>query len=77
MIKTSPTNGKKSFVNLIERLSMKKLTGQFFITSPRPLFRLFSVFFKQTINFLQQISVKNLTSVQYTEPGFKPTTSQT
>ena len=25
---------------------------------PRPLFRLFSVFFKQTIKFLQQINVK-------------------
>ena len=40
----------------------------------RPLFRLFSVFFKQTIQFLQQINVKNVMSIQYPVPGFEPTT---
>ena len=40
----------------------------------RPLFRLFSVFFKQTIQFLQQMNVKNVMSIQYLAPGFKPTT---
>ena len=29
---------------------------------PRPLFRLFSVFFKQTLQFLQQINVKKCPS---------------
>ena len=38
---------------------------------PRPLFRLFWVFFKQTLlQFLQQINVKNIMSIQYTAPGF-------
>ena len=41
---------------------------------PRPLFRLFSVFFKQTIQFLQQMNVKNVMSIQYPAPGFEPTT---
>ena len=40
---------------------------------PRPLFRLFSVFFKQTIQFLQQINVKNVKSIKYLATGFKPT----
>ena len=40
----------------------------------RPLFRLFSVFFKQTIQFLQQINVKNVMSIQYPAPGFEPMT---
>ena len=44
---------------------------------PRPLFRLFSVFFKQTIQFLQQINVKNVMSIQYPAPGFEPTTFET
>ena len=44
---------------------------------PLPLFRLFSVFFKQTlIQFLQQINVKNDISIQYTAKGFEPTTSE-
>ena len=30
---------------------------------PRPLFRLFSDFYKQTIQFLQQINVKNVHTV--------------
>ena len=33
--------------------------------------------FKQTIQFLQQINVKNEVAIQYTVPGFEPTTSQT
>ena len=30
--------------------------------------------FKQTIQFLQQMNVKNVMSIQYTVPGFEPTT---
>ena len=37
---------------------------------PRPLFCLFSVFFKQTLQFLQQKKM----SIQYTAPGIEPTT---
>ena len=33
--------------------------------------------FKQTINFLQQINVNNVMSIQYKVPGFEPTTSWT
>ena len=47
---------------------------------PRPLFRLFSfifVFFKQALQFLQQINAKTNMSIQYTAPGFKPTTFNT
>ena len=44
---------------------------------PRPLFSLFSFFFKQTIQFLQQANVKNVKSIQYTAPGFEPMTSGT
>ena len=37
---------------------------------PRPLFRLSSVFSnKHQYNFLQLINVKNVNSIQYTEPG--------
>ena len=44
---------------------------------PRPLSRLFSVFFKQTLlQFLQQINMKKL-SIQYTAPGFEPVTFRT
>ena len=47
----------------------------FLMGQSRPLFRLFSVFFKQTLlQFLQQIDVKNVMSIQYTALGFKPTT---
>ena len=35
---------------------------------------LFFVFLKQTIQFLQQINVKNVMSIQYPAPGFEPTT---
>ena len=42
---------------------------------------LFFVYFRSSSNkqyiFLQQINVKNVMSIQYTELGFKPTTSQT
>ena len=43
---------------------------------PRPLFRLFSVFFKQTLlQFLQQINVKKChVHPDYMAPGFEPTT---
>ena len=30
--------------------------------------------FKQTIQYLQQINVKNVMSIQYPAPGFEPTT---
>ena len=33
--------------------------------------------FKQTIQFLQQINVKNVMSIQYPVLGFEPTTFQT
>ena len=33
--------------------------------------------FKPIIQFLQQFNVKNDMSIQYTAPGFKPTTSGT
>ena len=43
---------------------------------PRPLFRLFSVFFNQTlIQFLQQYNVKM--SINYTVLGFEPTSFRT
>ena len=47
----------------------------FLMGQSRPLFRLFSVFFKQKLlQFLQQINVKNVMSIQYTAPGSEPTT---
>ena len=33
--------------------------------------------FKLTIQFLQQINIKNVKSIQYTAPGFEPMTSGT
>ena len=39
---------------------------------PRPLFRLFPSY--QTLQFLQQINVKNVMSIQYMVLGFEPTT---
>ena len=44
------------------------------IGQTRPLFCLFLVFLKQTIQFLQQINVKNVMSIQYPAPGFEPMT---
>ena len=41
-----------------------------------PFSFIFSLF-KQTIQFLLQINVKNVMSIQYTAPGFEPTTSRT
>ena len=39
---------------------------------PQTLFRLFFGLFKQTIQFLHQINVKNVQmSIQYTVPGFE------
>ena len=35
------------------------------------------VFFKQALQFLQQINAKTNMSIQYTAPGFKPTTFNT
>ena len=39
------------------------------------LFLLILGLFKQTIQFQQQINVKNVMYIQYTVPGFEPTTS--
>ena len=41
---------------------------------PRPLFLFIFGLFKQTIQFLQQMNVKNVMSIQYLAPGFEPTT---
>ena len=38
------------------------------------LFSFIFSLFKQTIQFLQQINVKNVMSIQYTVPGFEPAT---
>ena len=43
----------------------------------RPIFRLFLVFFKQTIQFLQQINVKHVMSFQFPVLGIEPTTLRT
>ena len=40
----------------------------------RPLLCLFSSFSNKKLQFLQQIYVKNLLTIQYTVPGFEPTT---
>ena len=40
---------------------------------PWPLFLFIFGLFKQTVQFLQHINVKNVTSIQYTAPGFEPT----
>ena len=39
-------------------------TARYKQRQPRPLFRLFSVFFKQTIQFLFQINVKNVIGLE-------------
>ena len=53
---------------------LTKAGSNFFLKKmghPRPRFRLFSVFFKQTLlQFLQQINVKKC----HFHPGFNPTT---
>ena len=41
--------------------------------TPASFLFIFSLF-KQTIQFLQQINVKNVMSIQYPAPGFEPTT---
>ena len=43
-----------------------KIRIVFLMGQPRPLFRIFSGLFKQTIQFLQPINVKNVMSIQYT-----------
>ena len=35
---------------------------------------IFGLFKQTSLQFLQQINVKNVISIQYTVPGFKPTT---
>ena len=47
----------------------------FFKWANPSLFLLFFCLFKQTIQFLQQINVKNVMSIQCTALGFKPMTS--
>ena len=44
----------------------------FFWPTPASFF-IFGLF-KQTIQFLQQMNVKNVKSIQYPAPGFEPTT---
>ena len=45
---------------------------------PRPLFRLFSVFSNKQYKFYNKSMLKNVqVSIQYTAPGFEPTTSRT
>ena len=39
---------------------------------PRPLFHLFSSLFKQALQFIQQIYVKNVLTIEYTARGFEP-----
>ena len=41
---------------------------------PRPLFHLFSSLFKQALQFIQQIYVKNVLTIEYTARGFEPKT---
>ena len=49
-----------------------------FLNGPTPApFRLFSVFSNKQYNILQQINVKNVISIQFTAPGFEPTTFRT
>ena len=63
------TDSQHNFEQELVLLIFFKKMGQ-----PRPLFRLFSVFFKQTsLQFLQQIYEEKM-SIQYTVPGFEPTT---
>ena len=48
---------------------------EIFLNGPTPASFLFIfVLFKQTIQSLQQINVKNVMSIQYTAPGFEPMT---
>ena len=50
----------------------------FFLNGPtQASFSFIYTLFKQTIQFSQQINVKNVISIQYTAPGFKPSTSWT
>ena len=47
----------------------------FFLNGPTQASFLFIYgLFKQTIQFLQQVNVKNVMPIQYTAPGFEPTT---
>ena len=48
-----------------------------FLGQPRPLFCLFSVFSKKQDNFHNKSMWKNVLSIQYMAPGFKPTTFET
>ena len=50
--------------------------GNVFLNGPTPASFLFIFgLFKQTIQFLQQINVKNVMPIQYMAPVFEPTTS--
>ena len=53
---------------LIKTFFLKKM-GQ-----TRPLFHLFSVFSNKQNNFFNKSMCKNFMSIQYTVPGFEPTT---
>ena len=45
---------------LINEYETEACSLTFLMGHPRPLFRLFFVFFKQILSFLQQINVKNI-----------------
>ena len=61
------------FLSLL--LSLSLLLTIFFKNGPNPASFLFIFgLFKQAIQFLQQINVKNVMSIQYPVPGFEPTT---
>ena len=50
--------------------------GKLVFNKPTPPF-IFGLLFKKQYNFLQQINVNKVMSIQYMALGFEPTTSQT
>ena len=67
MVEAPPTHGE---VSLCHRLNL-------FLNGPTPAsFSFIFGLFKQTLQFLQQINVNNVKSIQYKAPGFKLMTSQ-
>ena len=68
----------KSIMNVGTSTSILTAVKVSFINGPTPATFLFvSGLFKQKIQFLQQINVKNDMSIQYMAAGFEPTTSRT
>ena len=60
--------------NQVQVTTLSNLTFVLKMDQPRPLFTFIFSLFKQTTQFLQQINVKNVMSIQYLPPGFKPMT---